>query len=278
MATSVTSTAFTTGYAPVNGLEMYYEIHGKGGTPLLLLHGALFNSDLQFGKLIPSLAETRQVIAVDFQGHGRTNDIDRPLTVANLASDIAGLLAHLNVSQVDILGFSLGGGVTIELGVRYPELIRKLVVSSMSFQPESIRQETRDSMHTMTVEMIAGTPMVQEYLAKSPNPGKLQDLLHKIDAFAADFPGWTDTEIKAIPAPILIMVGDCDMVPLDLAIRFLQLRGGDVNGDFVGVPASQLAVLPGTTHYYALARPSLVLEQVVPILDAPLPGVTTSGA
>lgn len=124
-----------TGYAPVNGLEMYYEIHGSGGTPLLLLHGGLFNIDLQFGELLPGLAEERQVIATDFQGHGRTGDIDRLLTTADLASDVVGVLRHLGVSQADVFGFSVGGAVALYLAIKHPELVRKLIVSSVSFPP-----------------------------------------------------------------------------------------------------------------------------------------------
>jgi pimeloyl-ACP methyl ester carboxylesterase len=105
-----TTTPTETGYAPVNGLQMYHEIHGTGGTPLLLLHGGLFNLDLQLGALLPSLAPTRRVIATDFQGHGRTHDLDRPLTSAHLASDVIGLLQHLKLPQVDVFGFSVGGG------------------------------------------------------------------------------------------------------------------------------------------------------------------------
>ena len=261
-----------TGYAPVNGLEMYYEIHGTGGIPLLLLHGGLFNIDLQFGELILALAATRQVIAADFQAHGRTNDIDdRPLTVPNLASDVVGLLRHLNVEQADVFGFSVGGGVTTELAVRHPELVRKIVVSSSSFHSDGDRTENLEAVDEFTVEMIAGTPMEQDYLAKSPHPEKLQQLLDKLGKFNHDFTGWSEDEIRGIAAPTLITVGDCDMVRLDHAIRFLQLRGGDVNGDFAGVPASQLAVFPGTTHFFGLSRPSLVLELVVPFLDAPMP-------
>jgi pimeloyl-ACP methyl ester carboxylesterase len=270
--TSMTQTTPQTGYAPVNGLEMYYEIHGSGGTPLLLLHGGLFNIDLQFGELIPSLAKTRQVIAADFQAHGRTNDIDdRPLTVPNLTSDVVGLLRHLGVAQVDVFGFSVGGAVTTELAVRYPDLVRKIVVSSSSFSRDGDRGENMEAVSELTVDMIAGTPMEQEYLAKSPHPEKLQQLLDKLGTFDQHFSGWTEDEIRGIAAPTLITVGDCDMVKLDHAVQFLQLRGGDVNGDFEGVPASQLAVLPGTTHFFGLSRPSLVLELVVPFLDAPMP-------
>jgi pimeloyl-ACP methyl ester carboxylesterase len=258
-----------TGYAPVNGLQMYYEIRGDGGTPLLLLHGGLFNIDLQFGELLPSLAATRQVIAADFQGHGRTNDIDRPLTAADLASDVVGLLQHLDVPQVDVFGFSVGGAVAIELAIQHPELIRKAIISSVTFHPSGDRPENAGALGEMTVDMIAGTPMEQEYLAKSPHPDRLQDLLDKLGSSGPGFPGWSEDEIRGIAAPTLITVGDCDAVKLEHAVRFLQLRGGDVNGDFVGVPASQLAVFPGTTHFFGLARTDLVREVVLTFLDSP---------
>ena len=262
-------TAPETGYAPVNGLQMYYEVHGSGGTPLLLLHGGLFNIDLQFGDLLPSLAASRQVIAADFQGHGRTNDIDRPLNSADLSSDVVGLLQHLQVSQADVFGFSVGGGVALHLAIRHPELVRKLIVSSVSFHPDGDRPENSDAVGAMTVDMIAGTPLEQEYRAKSPHPDRLQDLLDKLGTFDQDFTGWSDADIQGIAAPTLITVGDCDAVRLDHVVKYLQLRGGDVNGDFVGVPSSQLAVFPGTTHFFGLARTTLVLDVVLRFLDAP---------
>jgi pimeloyl-ACP methyl ester carboxylesterase len=264
-------TAPETGYAAVNGLQMYYEVHGSGGTPLLLLHGGLFNIDLQFGALLPSLAASRQVIAADFQGHGRTNDIDRPLTSADLASDVVGLLQQLRVAQADVFGFSVGGGVALHLAIRHPELVRKLIVSSVSFHSDGDRAENSDAVGAMTVDMIAGTPMEQEYRAKSPHPDRLQDLLDKLGRFDQGFTGWSDADIQGIAAPTLITVGDCDAVYLDHMVKFLQLRGGDVNGDFVGVPSSQLAVFPGTTHFFGLARAALVLDVVLTFLDAPLP-------
>jgi pimeloyl-ACP methyl ester carboxylesterase len=266
-----TETAPRSGYAPVNGLQMYYELHGAGGVPLLLLHGGLFNIDLQFGQLLPGLAATRQVIAADFQAHGRTGDIDRPLTSANLASDVVGLLGHLDVAQVDVFGNSVGGAVALHLAIRHPALVRKLVVSSVSFHPDGDRPENTEAVEAMTVDMIAGTPMEQDYRAKSPNPDKLQDLLDKLGQYDKGFAGWADADIEGIAAPTLLTVGDCDAVRLDHMVRFLQLRGGDVNGDFAGVPASQLAVFPGTTHFFGLARTDLVLGAVLPFLDAPMP-------
>ena len=262
-----------TGYAPVNGLQMYYEIHGSGGTPLLLLHGGLFNIDLQFGPLLPGLAAGRQVIATDFQGHGRTNDLDRPLASADLASDVIGLLRHLEVPQVDVFGFSVGGAVGLHLAIRNPEVVRKLVVSSVSFHPDGDRAENTDAVAEMTVDMIAGTPMEAEYRAKSPHPDGLQGLLDKLGSYDKGFRGWSEDDIRGIAAPTLMTVGDCDAVKLEHAVRFLQLRGGDVNGDFDGVPASQLAVFPATTHFFGLARTNLVTDVVTTFLDAPLPEV-----
>jgi pimeloyl-ACP methyl ester carboxylesterase len=257
-----------TGYAPVNGLQMYYEVHGAGGTPLLLLHGGLFDIDQQFGALVPGLSATRQVIAADFQGHGRTNDADRPLRTAGLAADVVGLLGHLGVGHADVFGFSVGGAVALRLAIEHPELVRRLVVSSVSFSPDGDRPENKDAVPELTVEMIAGTPMEAAYVAKSPHPDRLQTLLDKLGAFDEGFPGWSDADIEGIAAPTLITVGDCDAITLGHAVRFLQLRGGDVNGDFVGVPASQLAVFPGTTHFTGLVRTDLVLPVVQHFLDA----------
>jgi pimeloyl-ACP methyl ester carboxylesterase len=262
-----------TGYADVNGLRMYYEIHGSGGTPLVLLHGGLFNIDLQFGPLLPGLAEKRQVIATDFQAHGYTNDIDRPLGTAALASDVVGLLEHLGVPQVDLFGFSVGGAVALYLAIMHPELVRKAVISSVSFDTSGDRRENAGAVGSMKVEMIAGTPMEAEYLAKSPHPDHehLQTLLDKLGGFdrgTTGTTGWTDDEIRGIAAPTLLTFGDSDAVTLDHIVRFHQLRGGDVNGDFVGVPASQLAIFPGTTHFTGLARTALVLDSVTTFLDA----------
>jgi pimeloyl-ACP methyl ester carboxylesterase len=249
---------------------MYYEVHGSGGFPLLLLHGGLFDIDQQFGEVLPGLAASRRVIATDFQGHGRTNDIDRPLTSAGLASDVIGLLEHLGVARADVFGFSVGGAVALHLAIRHPGLVRKLIVSSVAFHPDGDRPENSEAVGEMTVDMIAGTPMEAAYKAKSPHPDRLQDLLDKLGTFDQGVSGWSDADVQGIAAPTLITVGDCDAVKLEHAVRFLQLRGGDVNGDFAGVPASQLAVFPGTTHFFGMARTALVLDVVQTFLEAPL--------
>lgn len=267
--------AAETGYVALGELRMYYEVHGAAtdGTPLVLLHGGLFDIEQQFGALIPALAAGRRVIAVDFQGHGRTNDIDRPFSAAAFAGDVLAVLDHLAVERADILGFSVGGAVALDLAIEHPERVRRVIISSTSFAASGMRgSENADAVAAMTVDMIAGTPMEAAYLAKSPHPDlqHLQVLLDKLGAtYQSGFPDRTEAEIRAIEAPTLITVGDADMVSLDHAVEFLRLRGGDVNGDFVGVPASQLAVFPGTTHFFGLARVDLVRDVVVGFLDAP---------
>ena len=200
-----------------------------------------------------------------------TNDIDRPLTCANLASDVVGLLQYLDVPQADVFGFSVGGGVALHLAIRHPELVRKVIVSSVSFHPVGDRPENSEAVGQMTVDMIAGTPMEQDYLVKSPHPDLLQTLLDRLGTFDHGFTGWSDDDVRGIAAPTLITCGDCDAVKLEHAVRFLQVRGGDVNGDFVGVPASRLAVFPGTTHFYGLASTDLVRDVVLTFLDDPMP-------
>jgi pimeloyl-ACP methyl ester carboxylesterase len=260
-------------YIDLGELHLYYEVHGAGGTPLILLHGGLFDIDQQFGTLLPSLAERRQVVAIDFQGHGRTNDFDRPFSASAFADDVLGVLDHLGIERADILGFSVGGAVALELAIEHPERVRKVIVSSTTFAAAGMRgSENAAAVGEMKVDMIAGTPMEAAYLSKSPHPDleHLQGLLDKLGAtYAGGFPDRTPEEISEIQAPTLITVGDADMVSLEHAVEFLRLRGGDVNGDFDGVPASQLAVFPGTSHFYGLARTDLVRDVVIGFLDEP---------
>jgi pimeloyl-ACP methyl ester carboxylesterase len=262
------------GYAPVNGLEMYYEIHGQGA-PLVLLPGAYMTIDAM-GPLLPGLAETRQVIAVEQQGHGRTADVDRPLTYEQMADDTAALVRHLELESVDLFGYSMGGGIALQLALRHPELVRKLVLASVSFRHDGMHAEALEMFPTITPELFAGSPIEAEYLRLAPNPDDFPKLVEKLTKLDSTPYAWPEEDIRAIAAPTLIVLGDSDGIRLEHAVELFRLRGGGVMGDLAGMPASQLAVLPGTSHFVPpgfglIDRADWLLAMVPPFLDAPMP-------
>src|SRR3712207_6534494 len=172
------NTAVRTGYAPVNGLEMYYEIHGAG-RPLVLLHGAYMTIDT-FGQILLGLAETRQVIAVEQQAHGHTADIDRPLTYEQMADDTAALLRHLGIDNADVVGYSMGGGIALQLAIRHPALVRRLVVASASFTSDGVHAAALEMFPSITPELFAGSPIEDTYLRSAPNPADFPKLVEKL--------------------------------------------------------------------------------------------------
>ncbi len=262
--------AAESGYAPVNGLELYYEIRGSG-SPLIVLHGGL-GGIAEFGPLLDLLAENRQVIAVELQGHGRTADIDRPLSYEVLAGDIAALIAYLGYDSADVLGFSLGGGVALQTAIQYPESVRKLVLISTPFQREGIHEAFLAGMSAMSAEsaaMMLETPMYQFYASVAPRPEDWSTLVGKIGTMMNTDYDWS-AEVAAMTTPTLIFAGDSDMIAPSHASALFELLGGGVPGDFVGLPQSQLALLPGTSHFTILTRADLLLPVLNPFLDAPL--------
>jgi pimeloyl-ACP methyl ester carboxylesterase len=262
-----------TGYAPVNGLDMYYEIHGEGGVPLVVIHGAFGNTGLFGGELVPALAESRQVIVMDQQAHGRTADIDRPLSVVQMADDTAALIDYLGLEQIDVFGYSMGGGIAFRLAVRRPELVRKLVIAAVYTSGAGAYPEVVSGMESLSPELFAGSPMETSYMEVAPNPDDWPVLIEKIKAFGTNAEAYTLTpdEIQGIAAPVLYIIGDSDIVRPEHAVEVFKLLGGGVPGDLTGLPASQLAILPGTTHIGVIARTDLLLAMIVPFLDAPLP-------
>jgi len=256
-------------YADVNGIKLYYEIHGAGA-PLILLHGGL-GAISMFGPNLPALAEGRQVIAVDLQGHGRTADIDRPLSPELMADDIAALIKHLKLERPDLMGFSLGGGVALLTAIKHPELVGRLVVVSTpirrdAFYPDILAQQKQVTAEA--AEAMKQTPMYQLYASIAPRPEDWPRLLAKIgEGMAKDFD--FSKEVAKIEATTLVVAGDADIFPPAHAVEVFGLLGGgkrDPGWDGSGRPKSQLAILPGVTHYTMGSAPALSAV-VIPFLN-----------
>jgi pimeloyl-ACP methyl ester carboxylesterase len=262
-----------TSYASVNGLEMYYEIHGSG-EPLVLLPGAFMTIDA-FGSLIPALAESRQIIAVELQGHGHTADIDRPLRFERMADDVAALIAYLGHAQVDLFGYSLGGGVALQTAIRHPDTIRKLVVASATFKHDGWYPETLAGMAAVNAELAkqwVESPMYEAYARVAPRPDDWPTVADKVGQLLRQDYDWSEG-VAALATPTLIAIGDADGVrPMHAVEMFALLGGGKADVGIGGdLPHSQLAVLPGTTHFSILTRTDLLRSIIMPFLDAPTP-------
>ncbi len=267
-----TATAPQTGYAPVNGLQMYYEIHGSGdGTPLVLIHGAFSAIGTSFGALLPGLATGRQVIGVDLQAHGRTADIDRPLRLELLADDIAALLQYLNIEQADLFGYSAGAAIALRVAIQHPAVVRKLVLASVTYTLDGVHPGLMEGLGEMSVEMMFGSPWHEEYMSIAPRPEDFATLFAKkneMDQHIEDLPAET---LAAIEAPTMIVIGDSDLVCPEHAVEMFRLLGGGVFGDMAGMPSSQLAVLPGTMHSNLTQQADMLLTMIPRFLDAPMP-------
>ena len=260
--------ALCVGYAPVNGLRMYYEIHGAG-RPLVMLHGSFMSVELM-GALVPELAKNRQLIAVEFQGHGHTGDIDRPITYEHLADDTAALLRHLQFDSADVFGYSLGGGTALQLGIRHPEVVRKLVVASAAYGTAGLHPEAFPAFEQLAPEMFDG-PWREAYNRVAPNVDAFPTLVAKLKRLHTTPYNWPADDIRSIEAPTLIVAGDSDGARPEHTVSLFQLLGGGVFGDLVGLPSSQLAILPGTTHVGLLERATWLAPMISEFLDAPMP-------
>jgi pimeloyl-ACP methyl ester carboxylesterase len=260
-------------YADVNGIKLYYETLGTG-RPLILLHGGLGATSM-FGPNLPALAQGRQVIGVDLQGHGRTADIDRPMRPQLMAEDIAALIKHLKLDRPDVMGYSLGGGVAMFLAVRHPELVRKLVIVSTylkrtSVYPELLAQQAQ--VGPEMAEAMKQTPMYQLYASIAPRVEDWPRLLGKIgDMMKEDFD--YSKELSSIKVPTMIVAGDAEMFPPSHAVEMFELLGGgkrDGGWDGSGISNARLAILPGVTHYAMGLAPALA-PTVTRFLDEPTP-------
>ena len=259
------------GYAPVNGLHMYYEIHGTG-RPLVLLHGAFSAIGTSVGKILPALAATRQVIAVELQGHGRTADIDRPLTIANMAHDIVALLEHLGIEQADFFGYSMGAGVALALAIQHPAVVRKLVVASVTYNTSGLQPGLLEGLAGLKPEYMVGSPWHDEYTRLAPRPEDFPTLVAKVTQLNMNLPELPASAVQSITAPTLLIIGDSDIVQPEHAVEMFRLLGGGVSGDTpAGLPASQLAILPGASHTMVVDKADVLLAIIPPFLDAPMP-------
>lgn len=256
-------------YAGVNGIKLYYEIHGQG-KPLILLHGGLGAIEM-FGPNLPTFAKGRKVVAVDLQAHGRTADIDRPLSHQLMADDIAALIRYLGFEQSDVMGYSLGGCVALQTAIRHPEVVDRLIVVSTPFRRDAFYPDIlvqQGQVNAAAAEGMKQTPMYEMYASIAPKPEDFPGLLEKLgELMKKDFD--YSQEITGIKAHALIVAGDADIFPPAHAVEMFGLLGGgkkDGGWDGSGRPNSQLAILPGLTHYAMGTDPRLA-EVAIRFLD-----------
>jgi pimeloyl-ACP methyl ester carboxylesterase len=257
------------GYADVNGLKMYYEVHGSG-KPLVLLHGSYMNIPMNWSKVIPLLARDRKVIVAEMQGHGRTKDVSRELSYEGMADDVSGLLEHLKIDRADILGYSMGGGIAFQFAVRHPEQVRRLVVVSGVYAHDGWWPDVEASFATFTADMFNGTPIREQYESFGNDPARFPDFVKKVISIDLKPYDWS-TDVKSIKAPLFMVIGDADGVRYEHALELFRAKGGGKMGDMHGLPESRLAILPGTTHIgIIMQRAQWLMPLVTDFLDADL--------
>jgi pimeloyl-ACP methyl ester carboxylesterase len=267
----MTKTNLKEGYVSVNGLDMYYEIHGTGHA-LVLLHGAFSAIGTSFSEILPELAKSRQVIAFELQAHGHTADIDRPLSLEGMADDVAAAIKQLGMESADVLGYSMGAGVALRVAIRHPEVVRKLILASITYTVSGWHPGLLEGLGNMTPEMMHGSPWHEEYLRIAPHPEDFAKLFAKktqMDQQTRDLPA---ESIRGIKSPTLLIIGDSDLVRPEHIVEMFRLLGGGIFGDTpAGLPDSQLAVLPGTSHVSLASRTELLIPIINSFLDAPMP-------
>lgn len=246
------------GYAPVNGLEMYYEVHGSSGgtaTPLVLLHGGCSTIDSSFGTALPLLARSRRVVAVEQQGHGHTADVDRPFSFEQSADDTAALLRLLKIEKADFFGYSNGGNIALHITLRHPQLVRKLVLASSIYKREGLPSWAWDGIRKATTSAGMPAELREAYVKTSPHPERLQSFHEKCRNRMLSFRDMTPAQLRSVGAPALVMVGDDGDVAVEHAAEMRRL-----------LPHARLAVLPGTDHMTMPKRGAWQASMIEPFL------------
>jgi pimeloyl-ACP methyl ester carboxylesterase len=253
----------------VNGMKMYYEVSGSGD-PLIVLHGAYMNIP-SMGAIIPKLAKSHKVYALELQGHGRTTDIDRPITYQNLADDVAAFMKAVGLEKADVFGYSMGAIAGLQLAIRHPTKVNKLVFGSGAYDLEGWQPEFRAMIPQMTVEMFVGMPFAAEYRKLAPNPNGFPELARKLIALEKEPMAW-EADVKAVKTPVLIIAGDADGATLEHLVAMFKLLGGGAMGD-MGKPlaASRLAILPATSHTAVITQVDLLAGFIEPFLKGQTP-------
>ena len=253
----------------VNGMQMYYEVSGAGD-PLIVLHGAYMNIPTM-GAIIPSLAKTHKVYALELQGHGRTTDIDRPITYPNLADDVAAFMDAVGLRKADVFGYSMGAIAGLQLAIRHPEKVNKLISAAGAYDASGWQPEFQAMIPNMTVDMFVAMPFAAEYKKLAPNPNGFPGLVRKLIQLEKEPMAWGD-DVKKLKTPVLVIAGDADGMTLEHAVSFFKLLGGGVMGD-MGKPlaASRLAVMPATAHTAVITQIDLLEAFIEPFLKGTTP-------
>ncbi|RYE10382.1 MAG: alpha/beta hydrolase [Hyphomicrobiales bacterium] len=258
-----------TGTVSVNGMQIYYEVSGAG-EPLLILHGAYMNIPAM-GGIVGRLAATHKVYALEFQGHGRTTDIDRPITYPNLADDVAAFMDAVGLAKADVFGYSMGAAAGLQLAIRHPAKVGKLVGASIAYDIEGFQPAMRAFIPQMAPEMFVGTPMEDEWKKLAANPDGFRALVEKLIALEHEPMPW-EADVKALQSPVLIIAGDADVTTLEHSVAMFRLLGGGMMGD-MGAPlsASRLAILPATSHTAVINQVDLLHGFIEPFLKGETP-------
>ncbi|MCV3243009.1 alpha/beta fold hydrolase [Mesorhizobium sp. ZC-5] len=240
----------------VNGMQMYYETSGEGD-PLIVLHGAYMNIP-SMGEIVPMLARTHKVYALEFQGHGRTTDIDRPITYPNLADDVAAFMDKVGLEKADVFGYSMGAGAGLQFAIRHPEKVDQLIAASVAYDLKGWQPEFTAFIPQMTVEMMVNMPFAEDYKKLAADPDGFPKLVEKLIQLEKEPMEW-EADVKALKAPVLIITGDADVNTLEHAVAMFRLLGGGGMGDMgKPLPASRLAVLPATSHTAVIGQAAVL--------------------